>query len=115
MYRGQYAEIVADDQQDARQREFQAFSKVVAALEQASQSGSQTQTMEALGLVDDLWAILLQDLSHDDNALPHDLRARLISVGLWITRRSLDLRLSAGGDLRSLIDINAMVRDGLRR
>ncbi len=33
-----------------------------------------------------LWSVLMSDLANDDNALPNELRASLISIGIWVQR-----------------------------
>lgn len=114
MYRQDYADIVADDHIDARRREFDAVNHVVTLLERAAQSSARgRQYTEALDGLDALWTVFLDDLAKDDNALPTDVRARLISIGLWMFRRTCALRIG-GGDLSSLIEINSIVRDSLR-
>lgn len=115
MYRQDYADIAVDDQRDARRREFDAIDRVVASLERAAKSGGRgAELTEALDLLDLLWTLFLQDLSNDENGLPEELRARLISIGLWMFQQSAALRIAGGGDLSSIIDINVMIRDGMR-
>ena len=46
--------------------------------------------------------------------LPEELRARLISIGLWITRTSMEIRIAGQGSLDALIEVNSAIRDGLR-
>jgi flagellar protein FlaF len=54
-----------------------------------------------------LWSILLGDLASPGNALPAELRGRLISLGLWAQRESM-ARLT---DRRSLEPLMALHRD----
>lgn len=54
-----------------------------------------------------LWAILIRDLASPGNALPPELRGRLLSLGLW-AQREADARL---GDSRALEPLMALHRD----
>ena len=54
-----------------------------------------------------LWSILVRDLGSPGNALPPDLRANLISLGLW-AQRECDARLN---DAKSLEPLMALHRD----
>lgn len=115
MYRERYSEIAADDQFTARQREYEALDRVVIMLEQAAAAGAGSDELEkALGRMEALWSIFLDDLCDPFNSLPEDLRARLISIGLWIVRRASEMRVEGDGDVSGLVAINASVRDGLR-
>ncbi len=115
MYRERYSEIAADDQHDARQREYEALDRVVAMLEHAAAAGAGSDELEkALGRMEALWSIFLDDLCDPFNGLPEDLRGRLISIGLWIIRRATEMRAQGDSDISGLVAINASVRDGLR-
>jgi len=54
-----------------------------------------------------LWSILIRDLGSPGNALPADLRGRLVSLGLW-AQRECDARLE---DKASLEPLMALHRD----
>lgn len=115
MYRSLYKEVAADDPREARRAESAAFDHVIAGLETASGTtpGSDASSV-ALDNVDRLWAALLGDLAHPDNALPDALRARLISIGLWMMREAARLRAPASVDFAGLIAVNVMIRASLR-
>ncbi len=56
---------------------------------------------------------LVEDLANPENALPEELRAALISIGLWIMREAEAIRLGRSDDFSAMIEITAMIRDGL--
>ena len=115
MFLQNYREVAADDQSVARQREYQVMNRVVGALEGArGMAPTDPRFCAALDLVVTVWSVFIDDLSKPDNRLPDELRARLLSVGLWVMRRAGDLRFSAAPDLAGLIEVNANIRDGLR-
>jgi flagellar protein FlaF len=59
-----------------------------------------------------LWSLLMQDLSSPGNALPDELKARYLSLGLFARRASLKA-LTDASDLSPLIRINTDVLEAL--
>jgi flagellar protein FlaF len=115
MYKKSYARIIEDSGEQARAREYEAFDKVIDLLELASLDGIHSRAcVDALYFLNGLWMILLEDISRDDNALPLELRRRITSIGIWVLKQTEDIRLGRSADLRSLIEINTIIRDGLR-
>ena len=66
----------------------------------------------ALGKVSQLWSILIGDLASDGNGLPDDLKARLISLGLW-AQREAGARMTDDGSLAPLLDLHRDMIAGL--
>ena len=115
MYQFPYADILADDMAEARRNERAAFDRVIDMLEIAEKRGAGTrEEIEALFYLRKFWMILMDDLVHPGNGLPDDLRAGLISIGLWVLKEVEAVRNQAQSSLAELIDINRTVRDGLR-
>jgi flagellar protein FlaF len=114
MYQFSYAEVAEDSPQDIRARERDALSRCVEMLESAEKSGPRSrEAHEALTFLRKLWTIFIEDLSSDSNDLPRDLRAQLISIGLWMLKEIERLRGGAKDSFADLIEINAIIRDGL--
>ena len=114
MIRAAYSEIAAEDPREARRVEGEAFDRVLALLEAARAAAPDAAARrDALEALERLWTVLLHDLAHADNALPPDLRAQLISVGLWVLRETGRLHLTACTDVDGLIAVNASIRAGL--
>ncbi len=114
MYQFSYAEVLEDDQQEARRVEAGALDKVVTLLRSAaSLSSPSIDGVRALHLTRELWMILMRELAKDDNALPETLRASLISIGIWILKEAEAIRLGRSTNYAGIADICAIVRDGL--
>jgi flagellar biosynthesis activator protein FlaF len=114
MYQFSYAEVVEDSPQQMRAREHEALDRAVALLRQAAQAGaSSREAQEALSYLRRLWTIFLDDLGSQGNDLPEDLRAQLISIGIWVMKEIERLRTGATDSFADLIEITAIVRDGL--
>ncbi len=114
MYRSGYAEIVADDQAEARRNELMALDVVIDRLEAARETpGDVGRLHGALDAMEALWAIFMVDAAHPENALPKETRQNIISIGRWIFARSADLREVKAASIDALIEINAAIRSGL--
>jgi flagellar protein FlaF len=114
MYQFSYAEIVEDTAQDCRARERRAFDRAVSLLKLAKQNGLRSrEAVEALMFLRRLWSALMEDLVSPENGLPQALRASLISIGLWVMKEADQIRLEQSENFDGLIEINAILRDGL--
>ena len=96
---------------DPRATEREAFRRATAALI-AARGGPIHAIAEAVHANRRLWAVLGAAVADDGNELPPDLRARLLSLALFVgTAGSRALR---DGDVEPLIDVNRALMDGLR-
>ena len=93
-----------------RTAEYEAFARVTRALKTAERLPAR---VNALHDNRRLWLVLAVDLADPGNALPEDLRARLISLAEFTRQHtSKVLRNEASADV--LIEINTAVMRGLR-
>ena len=114
MYQFTYAEVVEDSPQEMRAREREALARCIEMLEAAESSGPQSHEAQgALANLRRLWTIFVEDLSSDANDLPFELRAQLISIGIWVFKEIERLRAGTAKSFTDLIEINAIIRDGL--
>lgn len=115
MYQQSYAEAIDESAQECRQRERRALERSIALLEEAEETGSGSSVArEALGFARRLWKALIEDLADPENDLPDGLRGDLISVGIWILRETDSIEQGRSSGFRSVIEISAMIRDGLQ-
>lgn len=59
-----------------------------------------------------LWSTLSTDCGLPENGLPKELRAQIISIGLWVGRYTSDV-MQNGADINALIDVNKAIMEGL--
>jgi flagellar protein FlaF len=115
MYQFSYADIHADSVADARDRERQALDHSIRLLTDARQVGADSQAaIEAIHFVNRLWITFLDDLGSPENALPKELRANLISIGLWVLREAEEIRQGRSENFEGLIEITQIIRDGIQ-
>ena len=115
MYQFSYADILADDADDARARERQALDQAVALLLHAAegQPGS-PEAAKALDFTTELWTFFIKDLSHPANAMPDQLRADLMSIGLGVMGECRRITLGESRDFAGIAEICGIIRDGLK-
>ena len=115
MYQLSYAEVLEDDQSSARRIEAQALDRAVVLLAKAAAiSRPSREGIEALHFTRQLWMTFIQVLGSPENALPAELRARLISIGIWVLKEAEAIRLERSTNYAGIGEICAIVRDGLR-
>ncbi|HEU0060798.1 MAG TPA: flagellar biosynthesis regulator FlaF [Hyphomicrobiaceae bacterium] len=114
MYQFSYAEVLDETPKGARERERLAVEHSIELLRAAQAAGhTSRQAVEAAHYVTRLWGILIEDLAKAENDLPKQLRADLISVGLWMMREADQLRLERPASIDGLIEVSTAIRDGL--
>ena len=114
MYQFTYAEVVEDSPQEMRARERDALDRAVDLLRRAEEAGANSaEAQDALVYTRRLWTIFLDDLSSNGNDLPEAVRAQLISIGIWTIKEIERLRIGAANSFADLVEINAIIRDGL--
>lgn len=115
MYQFSYADILADDADDARARERQALDQAVAMLLHAAEGApGSAEEGRAIDFTTELWAIFVKDLAHPGNAMSDELRASLMSIGLGVMAECRRIALGESRDLAGIADICGIIRDGLK-
>ena len=115
MYQFSYADVQTDSIADARDRERQLLDRSIALLVAARGKGALSrETIEAILFMNRVWTALIEDLGHPDNQLPRELRANLISIGLWLLREGEAIRQGQSKNIDGLIDVTQIIRDGIK-
>lgn len=105
-----------NQQDDPRSREYRVFISITAAMEKALASEGHTAVAElnhALFQNQRLWSTLMADLSTEGNALPDDLKAQLLSLGIWVMKHTTAV-IAGEARAQDLIDVNRIVLKGLK-
>ena len=115
MFEFSYNEVIDDSRQVMRARECSAMDRVIDMLHAARDRGSNSrEAIEAIFYLRRLWAIFLDDLRNPDNELPEQLRAGIVSIGIWMNKEIERFRAGQTSDLTPIIEINEIIRDGLK-
>ena len=114
-YQHTYAEHLAENASECRDRERRALEHAVHLLSKAEKAGPQSQeSVDALDFTGKLWNMFIQDLLDPENDLPNLLKADIISVGLWVIKEAALIRCGQSANFRGLIEVCAIIGDGLK-
>lgn len=100
--------------EDPKVTEYRLFGEVTRALMSAAEADlDDFQTrMDALDWNRRLWTTLATDCARSENQLPEVVRARIISISMWVNRHSSAI-MRREEDFKPLIDVNRMIMQGL--
>jgi flagellar protein FlaF len=97
-----------------RQIERRVVAQVTIALERHAADGPVSPAFrDALYDNQRLWGAFRGDLIDEQNALPPELRAGLISLSFWVDRHTAQV-LEGQGTAEALVDVNRKILAGLR-
>jgi len=115
MYQFSYSEVQTDSVADARDRERQLLTRSIDLLAAAREKGPLSiQAVEAVHFLTRIWTVFIQDLGSAENELPSELRANLISIGLWLLREAEQVRQGKSDNFEGLIEVSQIIRDGIQ-
>jgi flagellar biosynthesis activator protein FlaF len=116
MYMKLYEQIAEDTSERIRNNEVRAIEHSIALMKKAHDSHMVARdVVEAVFFVNRLWCVLLEDLASRENGLPEALRAKLISIGIWMLRAVEDIRQNRAKNFEPLITISQTIATGLTR
>jgi flagellar protein FlaF len=114
MYQARYDDIMNEGAESAKDRERSLFDQSIMMLEEARDEGRYSyKGIEAVQFTSRLWMIVMEDLGSPTNGLPAELRASLISIGIFILKELEAIRQDTSTDYDSIIEITKTIRDGL--
>jgi flagellar protein FlaF len=115
MYQLSYADVQSTSVVDAKDRERELLTRSIDMLSAAAVAGHNSmEAVEALHFTMRVWTAFVEDLGSSDNALPKELRANLISIGLWLLRETEDIRQGRTNNFEGLIEVSQIIRDGIQ-
>lgn len=115
MHKRRYDEIREDDPKTAREQERMALDWSIQLMQRIDHPGATpADAARAIVFTTKLWAVLIEDLMAPGNALPRELRAQIVSIGIWILRELEHIRDSPGRRFDDVIDVSRAIQKGLQ-
>jgi len=97
-----------------REIEYRLFGQVTGALIDAHKSQADSGTLvDAIDWNRRLWRALAADCGSDTNQLSREVRAKIVSLSLFINKYSKQV-MRNGASVEPLIEINRSIMEGLR-
>ena len=99
--------------ESSRETEYRLFGQVTGALIDAEKRRAKGgRVIDAIDWNRRLWRTLATDCLDDGNRLPKDVRAKIVSLSLWVSRYSKRV-MRDGVELTPLIEVNRSIMQGL--
>ena len=97
-----------------RDAEYRLFGEVTRALMEAAvvDADDIKTRIEALDWNRRVWSALAADCAAPENALPHVLRARIISISIWVNRHTSAV-MRRQESIEPLVEVNKAIMQGL--
>jgi flagellar biosynthesis activator protein FlaF len=97
-----------------RAAEFRLMSQITGEMMDAETSGLKgAMLMQPLHRNREMWSAFATDCGATGNGLPNELRAQIISLGLWVERFTSDV-VAGREPIGELISLNRTIMEGLR-
>ena len=97
-----------------RATEYRLFGQVTGALIDAQNKGAKGGPLaETVDWNRKLWRTLAADCLDDRNQLPQDVRAKIVSISLWVGKYSKQV-MRTGAPVTPLIEVNRSIMQGLQ-
>jgi len=97
-----------------RAAEFRLMSQITGEMMDAETAGLKgAMLMQPLHRNREMWSAFATDCGATGNGLPRELRAQIISLGLWVERFTSDV-VAGRESIGELISLNRTIMEGLR-
>jgi flagellar biosynthesis activator protein FlaF len=114
MYKFSYEEALSESGGRQRENERQVLQQSVELLKSAEKAGPNSrESIDAICFINRLWSFLLEDLAKPGNALPDEIRANLISIGIWMLREAEAISNGKSRNFAGLIEVSNVIAEGL--
>lgn len=109
-----YSDILEDDQTGAKERELELFREGISLMmESDSDPAHIGKRAEAIYHNSRLWTHLLDDLASSENALADELKANLISIGIFVIKHFGKMREDRTLDFSIAVELSETINRGL--
>jgi flagellar biosynthesis activator protein FlaF len=114
MYKFSYEEVLSESGGRQRENERLAIEKSIALLRSAERAGPQSrESIDAVVFLNRLWSFFLDDLAKPENGLSEEVKAKLISIGIWILKEAEAISNGKSRNFAGLIDVSNVIAEGL--
>lgn len=114
MYKFSYEEALSESGDRQRENERLAIEQSISLLKSAQRAGpSSREAVDAIVFLNRLWSFFLEDLSKPDNGLPDEVRAKLISIGIWMLKEAQAISNGRSNNFGGLIEVSNVIAEGL--
>lgn len=110
----EYEDIEAEDQGSARSSESALLAQAIALMDRSDlEPNNAVQRVQTIHFVRQVWNFFITDLGSSENAMPTELRASLVSIGIFIIKHLDRMREERTLKFEPVIDISRTIQKGL--
>lgn len=115
MFMQAYQDVAEDEQDSARENERFAVEQTIKLMKQSDlDPENHPLRAKAIHNTVQLWCHLLNDLVSKENANSAELKASIISIGIFIFKHLQSMRTERSITFRAVIEISETIRKGLQ-
>ncbi|MEM8649732.1 MAG: flagellar biosynthesis regulator FlaF [Pseudomonadota bacterium] len=114
MFMQAYQDMMEDDQTSQRSEEREMITETINLMRASDQQpDDRVLRSKAIHLTSQLWNYFLNDLVSEENETPRELKASIISIGIFIVKHLERMRLEKTLAFKPVADISETIREGL--
>ena len=104
--------VAQNTTENPRQTEYRLFAQVTRSLLESKGEDSKSLLAKSIHWNRRLWLALQADCDLENNLLPDETRAGIISLAIWVDKHSRKV-LRGEAEIEPLIDVNRSIMEGL--
>ncbi|MBT3333021.1 MAG: flagellar biosynthesis regulator FlaF [Rhodospirillaceae bacterium] len=104
--------VAQNTTENPRQTEYRLFAQVTRSLLECKGEDSKSLLAKSIHWNRRLWLALQADCALENNLLPDETRAGIISLAIWVDKHSRKV-LRGEAEIEPLIDVNRSIMEGL--
>ena len=104
--------VAQNTTENPRQTEYRLFAHVTRSLLECKGEDSKSLLAKSIHWNRRLWLALQADCALENNLLPDETRAGIISLAIWVDKHSRKV-LRGEAEIEPLIDVNRSIMEGL--
>ena len=109
-----YEEILSDEQGNVRESEREIISQTINSMESSDAAPNDVLgRVKAIHFVREVWSYFLNDLASSENETPAELKASLISIGIFVMKHLEQMRIDNSVKFEPLVEISRSIEKGL--
>ncbi len=109
-----YQEVAQDDQANARASEHEIIGQSIEAMKASDLNPKNLlERVQTIHFVREIWTYFLRDLATPENDMGDELKASLISIGIFVLKHLERMRGEQDVRFEPLIEISQTIRKGL--
>ncbi len=110
-----YQEITADEQSSVRDDEREIIDRTIRMMVDSDlEPEDRIKRVKAIHFVMQVWSYFLNDLASTENETPDELKASIISIGIFIVKHLESMRRDKTLRFEPVTEISRTIKEGLK-